>query len=111
MNQNTDTITAPAEIHPSWCGKDGCYGQIADTAAHATQIVERGSASAQVVQVVAWVGGHNVDQSPHALVWMNGNPVGENGRSGHELSAQDCRDLSAVLLSVADELEGVRVGA
>ena len=97
------TTAAPPELHPDWCArKDDCYDQIPDAATHATSMMEQGAAQAQVEQIVAWVGGHNVVSPPHALVWMKGDPVGE-----YALSAADCRDLAAVLSATADKLDGL----
>ncbi len=96
------TTAAPPEVHPDWCALDDCYNQLPDAATHSTPMLKQGAAEGQVTQLVDWVGGHNLYRTPVALAWMNGESVGD---LKPHLSAADCRDLAAVLLTMADKLD------
>ena len=91
--------------HPDWCARDRCYGFLVDAADHGSLMIERGSAMAQIDQLVEWIGGAYLDGTPGVFAWMNGEEI--IGDSGTYLTSADCRDLASVLLQAADQLDAL----
>lgn len=95
----------PPEVHPDWCARHLCEAP-PNAASHATARIERGEATAQVVQWVEWVGapdGPVLDEPLGVLAVMKGEQIDD----GRLMSAADCRDVAAVLLRAANQLESI----